>query len=131
MPLFAIPDIQFIILQKGPGRQECEATPLPSHVIDLGPDIDDLADTAAIMTGLDLVITSCTSPLHLAGALGVPTWAMIPFAPHFPWLLDRADTPWYPTVRLYRQESPGQDWSEVVNRVATDLAALSGKLWRT
>ena len=126
-PLFSIPGVQFVVLQKGPGRQDCEATPLPSHVIDLGPEIDDLTDTAAIMSGLDLVITSCTGPLHLAGALGVPTWAMIPFAPYFPWLLNRTDTPWYPTMRLYRQETPGQDWSGVVARIAADLATLSAR----
>jgi FkbM family methyltransferase len=60
----------------------------------------------------------------LAGALGVPTWAMIPFAPYFPWLLERSDTPWYSSVKLYRQDQPGRDWSGVVGRIAEDLAAL-------
>ncbi len=99
--------------------------PLPSHVLDLGDEIGDLTDTAAIMSGLDLVISSCTGPLHLAGALGVPVWAMIPFAPHFPWLLERTDTLWYPTMRLYRQEQPGRDWAETVSRIAADLAILA------
>jgi hypothetical protein len=123
--LFSIPGIQFIVLQKGPGRQDCETMPLPPHVIDLGPEIEDLTDTAAIMSGLDLVITSCTGPLHLAGALGMPTWAMIPFAPHFVWLLDHVDTPWYPTLQLYRQGKPGRDWSDVVARIASDLTAFA------
>jgi FkbM family methyltransferase len=124
-PLFSLPGIDFVVLQVGKGRQDCDASPLPSHVLDLGTEVVDLADTAAIMAGLDLMISSCTGPLHLAGALGVPTWAMIPFAPHFPWLLDRSDTLWYPSMRLYRQEQSGQDWSGVVGRIATDLAALA------
>jgi len=122
MPLFSIPGIDFVILQVGEDRA---ASPLPPHVLDLGGEIEDLAHTAAIMSGLDLMISSCTAPLHLAGALNVPTWAMIPFAPYFPWLLERTDTLWYPSVRLYRQEGPGQDWSGVVNRIADDLTALA------
>jgi FkbM family methyltransferase len=124
LPLFSVPGVDFVALQVGSGRDDCSATPLPPHVLDLGNEVADLADTAAIMAGLDLVISSCTGPLHLAGALGVPSWAMIPFAPHFPWLLERTDTPWYPNMRLYRQERPGRDWAGVVDRIATDLAAL-------
>jgi len=124
-PLFSIPGIDFIALQVGKGREDCEANPLPPHVLDLGAEVHDLAETAAVMSGLDLMICSCTGPLHLAAALGLPCWAMIPFAPHFSWLLDRTDTPWYPQMRLYRQEQPGQDWSGVVERIAGDLAALA------
>ena len=120
-PLFAIPGVEFVVLQVGPGRSDCEAGQLPSNVLDLGREIIDLADTAAIMSQLDLMISSCTGPLHLAGALGVPTWALLPFAPYFPWLLDSSDTLWYPTMRLYRQAKPGRDWSDVVQRVAADL----------
>ncbi|MGA3003569.1 MAG: FkbM family methyltransferase [Acetobacteraceae bacterium] len=123
-PLFSVSGIEFVVLQVGEGRQELDASPLPPGVIDLGCEVTDLADTAAIISGLDLMISSCTAPLHLAGALGVPTWAMIPFAPYFPWLLERTDTPWYPSMRLYRQEQPGRDWSGVVARIAADLAAL-------
>jgi predicted O-linked N-acetylglucosamine transferase (SPINDLY family) len=124
-PLFALPGITFVALQMGPGRADCTTTPLPARVVDLGEEIGDLADTAAIMAGLDLVISSCTAPLHLAGALGVPSWGMIPFAPHFPWLLDRTDTLWYPSMRLYRQSRPGEDWSDVVSLVATDLQRMA------
>ena len=122
-PLFSVPGIDFVVLQMGPGRQQMDAYPLPPNVLDLGSEIGDLTDTAAIMSGLDLVISSCTGPLHLAGALGVPAWAMIPFAPHFPWLLERTDTLWYPTMRLYRQEQPGRDWSGVVGHISDDLKA--------
>jgi tetratricopeptide (TPR) repeat protein len=122
LPLFAVPGVTFVALQVGPGRADLAAHPLPPNVLDLGPEIADLADTAAIMAGLDVVITSCTAPLHLAGALGVPTWAMIPASPHFAWLTERSDSPWYPTVTLYRQDTYGTDWSAVVARIAADLS---------
>jgi len=125
MPLFSLPGVDFVVLQVGPGREDLAPGRLTQHVFDFGPEVTDLADTAAIMSGLDLMISSCTGPLHLAGALGVPTWAMLPFAPHFPWLLERSDSIWYPTMRLYRQEQYGLDWTGVVGRIAADLAGLS------
>ena len=124
-PLFNIPNVEFVILQMGAGREDLDTTSLPANTIDLGSEITDLADTAAIMSELDLVISSCTSPLHLAGAIGVPCWAILPFAPHFPWRLERTNTQWYPTMRLYRQDQPGRDWSAVVSRIAGDLATLA------
>jgi tetratricopeptide (TPR) repeat protein len=124
-PLFDVPGVTFVALQKGAGREDLAQNPLPPSVVDLGDDIADFADTAAIMEGLDLVITSCTAPLHLAGALGVPTWAVIPFSPHFLWLLGRSDSPWYPSLTLYRQDCPGSDWTAPVERMASDLAALT------
>jgi FkbM family methyltransferase len=124
-PLFAVPGVNFVVLQVGEGRQGLDGRPLPPGVIDLGCEVTDLADTAAIIAGLDLMISSCTAPLHLAGALGVPTWAMLPFAPYFPWLLERTDSVWYPSMRLYRQDHPGRDWSGVIGRIAADLAALA------
>lgn len=126
LPLFEVPGVEIFILQMGPGRAELAGRELPAHVHDLGSEITNLADTAAIMTGLDLVISSCTAPLHLAGALGVPAWGMIPFAPHFTWLLGGDETPWYPTIRLFRQDAPGTDWSGVVGRLAAALAELAG-----
>jgi len=122
-PLFAVPGVEFVALQVGPGREEIAAQ-LPPHVRDLGGAVEDLTDTAAIMQGLDVMISSCTAPLHLAGALGVPCWGMIPFAPHFTWLLGRDDSVWYPSMRLYRQEAPGRDWAGVMSRMAADLAQL-------
>ena len=126
LPLFEVPGVTFVALQVGPGRQDLSAHSLPAHVLDLGAEITDLSDTAAIMAGLDLVVSSCTAPLHLAGALGVPTWGMIPASPHFAWLLDRADSVWYPTLRLYRQDTFGTDWSGVTRRIAADLAQRAG-----
>ena len=122
--LFNVPGVAFVALQVGPGRDDLDARPLPPHVLDLGAEVADLADTAAIMAGLDVVISSCTAPLHLAAAMGVPTWGLIPASPHFAWMLGRADSPWYPTLRLYRQERFGTDWSGVVDEVARDLERL-------
>lgn len=126
-PLFDVPGVTFVALQMGAGREDLAQHPLPASAIDLGEEIKDFADTAAIMMGLDLVITSCTAPLHLAGALGVPTWAVIPFSPHFLWLLGRSDSPWYPTLTLYRQDRPGTDWSVPVTAMARDMAALAAR----
>jgi tetratricopeptide (TPR) repeat protein len=121
-PLFDVPGVTFVALQVGAGREDLATHPLPPNVLDLGPEIADLVDTAAIMAGLDVVITSCTAPLHLAGALGLPTWAMIPASPHFAWLVGRSDSPWYPSLTLYRQDSFGTDWSGVVAQIARDLS---------
>jgi ADP-heptose:LPS heptosyltransferase len=80
-------------------------------------------DTAAIMKNLNLVITSDTSIPHLAGALGIPVWLALPYAPDWRWLLDRTDSPWYPTMRLFRQKSPG-DWPGVFNEIQDALRQL-------
>jgi FkbM family methyltransferase len=82
-------------------------------------------DTAAVMANLDLVVTSDTSVAHLAGALGRPTWMGVKAIPEWRWLLEGDDSPWYPTMRLFRQEAPG-DWAGVFDRMATELAAVVG-----
>ncbi|KWO79602.1 hypothetical protein WM31_30115, partial [Burkholderia ubonensis] len=81
-------------------------------------------DTAAFIGALDLVITVCTSVAHLAGALGAPTWVLLDANPHWPWLLERRDSPWYPSATLYRQPAFGQ-WGPVMEEVATDLRRLA------
>ena len=78
-------------------------------------------DTAAVMKNLDLVITSDTSVPHLAGALGVPVWVALPFVPDWRWLWDRSDSPWYPTMRLFRQKKAG-DWEGVFEEIRAALA---------
>ncbi len=82
------------------------------NLIDLDAELQDFADTAAAMQQLDLIITVDTAVAHLAGALGKPVWVLLPFVPDWRWMLDREDSPWYPTMRLFRQ-SQAKDWSEV------------------
>jgi len=93
-------------------------------VVDLAEELQDFADTAAAMQALDLVVAVDTSVAHLAGALGVPVWVMLPFAPDWRWLVDRADSPWYPSARLFRQSAPG-DWHSVAESVVSALTRLS------
>ena len=97
-------DAAFISLQKDlrPGDNALLAQ---SGIIDPTSHLTDFAETAALLSCLDLVITVDTSVAHLAGALGRPTWVLLPFAPDYRWLLDRDDSPWYPTLRLFRQSS--------------------------
>jgi ADP-heptose:LPS heptosyltransferase len=102
--------------------------PFAERIIDLSADLDRgpdaFLDTAAVMAGLDLVISSDTSVAHLAGALGRPVWTVLPASPEWRWGLERSDSPWYPTMRLFRQTTDG-DWSAVVGAIAEALASLS------
>lgn len=100
------------------GRGE-ELPPLPGLTV-LAPCLGDFSDTAYALGHMDLLITVDTSVAHLAGALGIPTWLLLPFAPDFRWMLERRDSPWYPTFRLYRQPAYG-DWASVMRQVAADL----------
>ncbi|MGA2443672.1 MAG: glycosyltransferase family 9 protein, partial [Tepidisphaeraceae bacterium] len=83
--------------------------------------LKDFAETAGLIENLDLVISVDTAVAHLAGAMGKPVWLLIPFPPDWRWLLEREDSPWYPTIRLFRQETPG-DWGSVIRRVAGELS---------
>jgi tetratricopeptide (TPR) repeat protein len=121
-PLARVERVQLISLQKGAGREQLEAVAERFPVIDLGQrlDGDSLADAAAAMQNLDLLIACDTALAHLAGALGVPVWLALPFAPDWRWLLEREDSPWYPSMRLFRQQKWG-DWDEVFARMAAAL----------
>lgn len=121
-PLAAIPGLRFFSLQKGPTAAQAVNPPAGLSLIDLAPELHDFADTAAVIAQLDLVLAVDTSVLHLAGALGRPAWALLPALPDWRWLLGRDDSPWYPTLRLFRQTEPG-DWVGVFARVATALRA--------
>ncbi|MDE3199503.1 MAG: glycosyltransferase family protein [Acidobacteriota bacterium] len=128
-PVLRMEGVYFYSLQMGHGRSQlrsmqCEET-IP-HVTDLTPFIEDMADTAALMENLDLIITVDTSVAHLAGALGKPVWIMLPAAPDWRWLQERSDSPWYPSMRLFRQEQLG-DWAPVVQRVQHSLALCTGR----
>jgi tetratricopeptide (TPR) repeat protein len=129
--LAEIKGVQLISLQKGPGAEQLPSlTSYTGHrtsdflVVDLGSEWDEASgafmDTAAIMKNLDLVISSDTAVPHLAGALGVPVWVALPLVPDWRWLLQRQDTPWYPTMRLFRQTRRG-GWDDVFERMAKEL----------
>ena len=122
-PLLEVPGVAFYSLQVGARASDLAWLPA-GQVVDLAPELKNYAETAAAMANLDLVLAVDTSVVHLAGALGRPCWVMLPFSPDWRWLLDRADSPWYPTLRLFRQASPG-DWEGVVEHVAGALATLA------
>ncbi|MGJ4949560.1 tetratricopeptide repeat protein [Bradyrhizobium sp. HKCCYLS20291] len=119
---------RFVSLQKDARPSDKALLATRGDVLDLTADIRDFVDTAALIDALDLVITVDTSVAHLAGALGKPTWIMLPFTPDYRWLLGRDDSPWYPSVRLFRQ-SERRDYVDVVARVRaalTEQVATSG-----
>jgi hypothetical protein len=115
-------DATFISLQKDP-RPEDKALLAQTGIVDLTTHLTDFAETAALVSRLDLVITVDTSVAHLAAALGCPTWILLAWAPDYRWLLDRDDSPWYPTMRLFRQ-SETRDYATVLDRVRSDLLRL-------
>ncbi len=125
-PLAQIPGVQLISLQKNTGGAEANQDECPFPLISFGDWLDRdgaFTDTAAIIQNLDLVITVDTAVAHLAGALGRPTWIALHRTPDWRWLLDRTDTPWYPTVRLFRQRTAGE-WSPVFQEIAAQLSDL-------
>jgi len=91
-------------------------------LLNVAAEIEDFVDTMAVVAALDLVVTVDTSVAHLAGAMGRPVWILLPYAPDWRWLLDRSDSPWYPSARLFRQWSPG-DWDGLARQVAQALSA--------
>ena len=119
-PLLDIPSTCFYSLQFGESDRLPLSSKMAGHVIDLADDLGDFAKTAALIANLDLIITIDTVVAHLAGALGKPVWVMLPFASDWRWMSDRADSPWYPSMRLFRQPRPG-DWQPVVLEIAQTL----------
>jgi hypothetical protein len=122
--LFSIHDVHFINLQYGDCTQELrEAREAFEVIIHDWEDVDPLKDLdwfAAQISALDLVISVDNATVHMAGALGVKVWTLLPFVPDWRWVLNREDSPWYPTMRLFRQPSPG-DWESVMVKVANEL----------
>jgi tetratricopeptide (TPR) repeat protein len=124
--LAAVPGVQLISLQRLEGQEDLKAAGGRLPIIDLGEfDTEHGAfmDTAAIMKNVDLVISSDTAVPHLAGALGIPVWIALPFVSDWRWLLKRSDSPWYPTMRLFRQKSAG-DWAGVFEEIRVALREL-------
>jgi Flp pilus assembly protein TadD len=125
LPRLVMRGVQLFSLQKEPRLADMSVIAgLGSDVIDLAPRLDNFADTAAAVAALDLVISVDTSVVHLAGAMGRPAWVLLPHAQDWRWLRDREDSPWYPSLRLFRQEKP-QAWDGVVARVAMELEQLA------
>ncbi len=120
-------EVQLISLQAGYGTEQLRSWRGKNPIETLGDNIDKSSgafmDTAAILHQLDLVITSDTAIAHLAGALNIPTWIALGYVPDWRWLLDREDSPWYPSVKLFRQSEIGQ-WDEVLSRIAEQLPSL-------
>ena len=120
-PLFGIPGLSFVSLQKGDGSEELDGARWP--IIDRMGECGDLLDTAALVNQLDLVISVDTAVAHLAGALGKPVWMLNRYESEWRWMLEREDSPWYPTLRLFRQDRAG-DWDAPIARIAGALAAI-------
>jgi len=119
-PLAGAKDVTFFSLQKGDASAQAATPPSGMRLIDLTAELNDFADTAALLAHLDLVIAVDTSIIHLAGAMNKPVWVMLPFAPDWRWMLWRDDSPWYPSMRLFRQQARGR-WDDVIARIAAAL----------
>lgn len=122
--LAEIPGVQVYSLQKGPGAEELKRAAVGQQVIDFGNELDtahgSFMDTAALMQQLDLVVSADTSIAHLAGGLGVPVWILVPYPAEWRWLLERSDSPWYPSMRIFRREK-GKGWDSVIAQVKQAL----------
>jgi tetratricopeptide (TPR) repeat protein len=129
-PLSDIPGVRLISLQKGRGVEEIAAAAFGERIETLGDDFDEaggaFVDSAAVMMNLDLIVTPCNAIAHLAGALGRPTFVALMRVPEWRWLLERKDSPWYPTTRLFRQSSAG-DWPGVFARICEAVRARSSQ----
>jgi hypothetical protein len=124
-PLAGLTDrIAFYSLQRDDAAGQRDNVP-ELNLIDLAPDLHDFSDTAAALANLDLLITVDTAAAHLAGAMARPVWTLLAFASDWRWLLDRDDSPWYPTMRLYRQRTAG-DWQNPIDRVVAALTDMAG-----
>ena len=128
-PLAGIADVALVSLQKGPGAEQLLNVPFRDRIVDLGHGFDAgpdaFLDSAAVMANLDLVISTDTSIAHLAGALGRPVWVALNVAADWRWLLERTDSPWYPSMCLFRQPDRTQGWDPVVADLGRALVALA------
>jgi len=127
-PLAALEGVRLYSLQKGHGSEQLADAGLP--ITDLGSRLETFADTAAVLENLDLVISVDTALAHCAGALAVPVWVVLSHVPEWRWQLDREDSPWYPSMRLFRQRQLG-DWDEVIARMRAALARAKSEIRST
>jgi hypothetical protein len=122
-PLLSLPGVQFVSVQREPREADAAQLARDPRIADLGRELADFADTAAVLGLVDLAICVDTSVAHVAGALGRPTFVLLPFQPDWRWTLDRDRSPWYPAVRLFRQ--PGiDDWDPAIGRAREEVAGL-------
>lgn len=121
---FALPGVQLYSLQKGPRVGELTALPRGGPIIDLAPYLADFADTAAALDLLDLVIMTDSAVAHLAGGMGRPVWILLGHVAHWLWLQERTDSPWYPSLRLFRPRAEG-DWDYVFDTASVELMKLT------
>lgn len=119
-----VPGVQVFSLQKGSPEKELAEFGAAHNIIDLAPDLNDFADTAAAISELDLVIMTDSAVAHLCGALGKKVWVLLGYSAHWLWLLDRRDSPWYSSMRLFRQKFEG-DWTSVLDRVTIELMDMA------
>ena len=120
LPLARIPGVRLYSLQKGPAESQIANSALRDAIVHLGPELHDFSDTAAALSHLDLLVSVDTSVAHLAGAMARPVWVLLPHIPDWRWMLDREDSPWYPTMRLLRKTGIST-WSPLADKVAAEL----------
>ena len=125
LPLAGIQGIQLIGLQQGEAANQVNDVGNEIRIVNLGENFKDFTDTAGVIQNLNLVISVDTAVAHLAGAMGKTVWVLLPFIPDWRWMMDRYDSPWYPTMRLFRQKTRG-DWGAVFERVEKELRKLVG-----
>jgi hypothetical protein len=119
-PLADVPGVIFYSLQKGARQEQAANPPAGMRLVDVAPQLKDLSDVGALLHSLDLLICVDTAPAHLAGALGKPVWTLVSYAPDWRWMLNREDSPWYPTMRLFRQPRLW-DWASAVAKMRQSL----------
>jgi hypothetical protein len=129
LPVLRTAGFWWVSLQKGEAAEQLGCLPDDVFVWDGSSRERDLAETAALMATLDLVITTDTCIAHLAGAMGKPAWILLPHLSDWRWMQETESTPWYPTARLFRQKAPG-DWVGVLARVCAELQKVRGDLRR-
>lgn len=122
--LLSTPAVEFVSIQRELSPAEAAAVSRHRQVLHVGGELGDFADTAAVISLMDLVVSVDTSVVHVAGALGTPVWVLLPFTPDFRWLLEREDSPWYPSARLFRQPRIG-DWDGALKCVRDELELLT------
>jgi hypothetical protein len=125
LPLARIPGVRLYSLQKGPAESQIGDSALRDAIVHLGPELHDFSDTAAALSRLDLLVSVDTSVAHLAGAMARQVWVLLPAIPDWRWMLDREDSPWYPTMRLFRRHA-SRDWNSVVDSIRLEIERMDG-----